>query len=152
MTSQHARTCQKLFPSFFHIKRQLQSRELPLQLGPRIFNSLHDKGCLQWLFQCNKSKTILSNSTYSIKNLCLSFNPLRSVFLISLKSLSSTMCDMNILFIEKVIMAVFQTITILLCPQFPRAIPRISFNSEIDCKHDIIFLTEIEYVDLPGEP
>lgn len=61
------------------------------------------------------------------------------------------MYDMDILFIEKVIMAVFQTITIPLCPQFPRAIPRISFNSEIDYKCDTIFLTEIEYVDLSGE-
>lgn len=62
------------------------------------------------------------------------------------------MYDVDILFMEKVIMAVFQTTTIPLCPQFPRAIPRISFNSEIDYKRDIIFLTEIEYVNLSGEP
>lgn len=62
------------------------------------------------------------------------------------------MYDVDILFIEKVIMAVFQTITMPLCPQFPRAISRISFNSEIDYKRDIIFLTEIEYVKLSGEP
>lgn len=62
------------------------------------------------------------------------------------------MYDMDILFIEKVIMAVFQMITMPLCPQFPRAIPRISFNSEIDYECNIIFLTEIEYVNLSGEP
>lgn len=89
---------------------------------------------------------------HSVKNLCLSFYPLRSVCLISLKILCSTVYDVDILFIEKVIMAVFQTITIPLCPQFPRAIPRISFNSEIDYKCDIIFLTGIEYVNLSGEP
>lgn len=61
------------------------------------------------------------------------------------------MYDVDILFIEKVIMTVFQTMTMPLCPQFPRVISRISFNSEIDYKRDIIFLTEIEHVKLSGE-
>lgn len=44
MTFHPAGTCQKVFPSFMPVKRQLETRELPLQPGPRVFYSLHEQG------------------------------------------------------------------------------------------------------------